>query len=407
MGQRRGERPGPGHEEEPLMSKPIVSGGIDRHTFQKTRHRGLSYRVQANGSRRYYGYLPGRGRVQLRATVEREAVAEYGRLRGKGEAVVIDSKKRLSIVAAEFFDAESGRKRGKEFRRNFEREVEPVLGHRRIGSITAQDLIDLDKALLGRGLSESSAANYMKPLRRIMEFAVLKGYREINPFQQVPRKTLSSCNRTREHREWTTVEVIRLIEEGHNLDARKDARAEYGLTIEFKLRTGARLGEVLGARYGDIDFEQGVWKISGQWTRDGERVEYVKTKKSLRRVPLAPSMVKKIAARKLHAGASDDSFVFASGKDGNPPSHTNFRRRGWDKAVQNAGLTDGPKVTPHDARHAFASEMADLGLDSTDVAEVMGHTTAGITEKIYTHAFNRDAREERVRQAMAAAGGAS
>jgi hypothetical protein len=47
-----------------------------------------------------------------------------------------------------------------------------------------------------------------------------------------------------------------------------------------------------------------------------------------------------------------------------------------------------------------ASEMADLGLDSSDVAEVMGHTTAGITERIYTHAFNREAREQRIRQAM-------
>jgi Phage integrase family len=58
-------------------------------------------------------------------------------------------------------------------------------------------------------------------------------------------------------------------------------------------------------------------------------------------------------------------------------------------------------VTPHDARHAFASEMADLGLSSADVGDVLGHATAGITEKIYTHVFNRDEREERIRQAQA------
>lgn len=67
------------------------------------------------------------------------------------------------------------------------------------------------------------------------------------------------------------------------------------------------------------------------------------------------------------------------------------------------GMTEGPKVTPHDARHAFASMMAEFGLTSADVAEVMGHTTAGVTERIYTHAFNRDAREQRIRQAQAAA----
>lgn len=198
--------------------------------------------------------------------------------------------------------------------------------------------------------------------------------------------------------------MLRLIEEGHKLDARSTSRVDYGLAIEFKLRSGARLGEVLGARWADLDLTEGVWKISGQWTSDGEHVEYGKTKKALRRVPLSPQMVKKLAARKLSKGAGDDAFVFATATTGNPPSHTNFRRRAWNEAVANAGLTDGPKVTPHDARHAFASEMADLGLTSGDVAEVMGHTTAGVTERIYTHAFNREAREQRIREAMSAAG---
>ena len=73
--------------------------------------------------------------------------------------------------------------------------------------------------------------------------------------------------------------------------------------------------------------------------------------------------------------------------------------------MQAAGLTDGPKVTPHDARHAFASEMAYLGLDAGDVGEVLGHTTRAITEEIYVHVFNRDKREQRIREAMGQAMG--
>jgi integrase len=100
------------------------------------------------------------------------------------------------------------------------------------------------------------------------------------------------------------------------------------------------------------------------------------------------SLIRKIAARKLRVGAI---------------SHSNFRRRGWNEAVKRAGLKGGPKITPHDARHAFASQMVELGLSSSDVSECLGHSTAGITERIYTHAFNREQREQRVRQAMAAA----
>jgi hypothetical protein len=36
-------------------------------------------------------------------------------------------------------------------------------------------------------------------------------------------------------------------------------------------------------------------------------------------------------------------------------------------------------------------------------APILGHATCGVTETIDTHAINRDAREARVRDAMAAA----
>lgn len=71
--------------------------------------------------------------------------------------------------------------------------------------------------------------------------------------------------------------------------------------------------------------------------------------------------------------------------------------------MEDAGFADGPKVTPHDARHAFAPQMASLGLEADDVAEVLAHTSASITEKIYTHAFDRAKREARIREAMAQA----
>jgi integrase len=382
----------------------MSAGTVDRHTFHSTRHRGFTYRYRADRSKVFWGYVPGRGRVQLKASAERVALAEWNELRGKagrGEHTPTTRKRLLEVGAEHISEAEKELRRGKEYRRTFERVILPALGHRRITEITAHDLIKLDKSLRAKGLAEATVANYLKPLRGTFEFAALEYYVP-NPFLQVPRGRLSSCNRTREHREWTSNDVLRLIAEGYKLDERKGKRAEYGLAIETKLRTGARLGELLGSRYGDIDFEHCVWSITAQWSREGELTE-PKTAKSTRRVPLAPELVKKIAARKLRTGSGDEEFIFASRKGGKPMSHSNFRRRGWKLAVENAGLTDGPKVTPHDARHAFASEMGERGVSSGDVAEVLGHTSAGITEKIYTHVWNREEREERVRQAVAAA----
>jgi integrase len=64
--------------------------------------------------------------------------------------------------------------------------------------------------------------------------------------------------------------VLRLIDCAYALDERKYARGDYGLAVEMKLRTGARLGELLGCRYADIDFQNGVWTISAQGTKAAE-----------------------------------------------------------------------------------------------------------------------------------------
>jgi integrase len=264
-----------------------------RSAFHKTRHRGLSYRVQADGRRRYYGYLPGRGRTQLRATAEREAVAEFGHLRGraaKGDLTDFRASKRtVEQIGNEYLnDSEGGLRRGKEHRRQFEQVIVPRLGHRAIGSITPHDLIKLDRDLRAEGLSEPTVANYLKPLRATFEFASLR-YGISSPFTLVPRGRLSSCNITRPHREWTSEEVVNLIEAGHRLDARSTSRAQYGVLIETLIRTGGRLGEVLGMRYADLDLTEGIWRVGGQWSKQGEYVGSLKTEASQRRVPLSPS----------------------------------------------------------------------------------------------------------------------
>jgi integrase len=372
---------------------------------RSTRTPGVTFRYKKDGSKTW-SILVG-SRWEKVAGGYEEAKAAKGRATDKtasGEQPARWGKRKLAEVGAEYLaDAESGLKRGSEHRRQYEKEIEPAWGNRKLGSITAYDIITLDKKLRARGLSEATVANYLKPARGLFEYAVLNGGLTVSPFQLVPSGRLSSCNRTREHREWTSEEMQRLIDKRYELDAEPEWRIEHGLTLETMARTGARLGELLGQRYGDIDFEQNVWNVRGQWTKDGRYVEYLKTAKSARRIPLTPELRSKLAARKLRRGEGEDGYVHASYPHGKPITHKTFRR-GWNAAVEAAQL-DGGKVTPHDARHAFASEMADSGLSSSDLAEVMGHTTAGITERIYTHSFNRDEREQRIREAMSAAQG--
>lgn len=246
-----------------------------------------------------------------------------------------------------------------------------------------------------------------KPLRGLLDHAVLAGDIAVNPYRQIPRGKLSSCNTKREHHEWTTEEIDRFIATGHGFDERETARRAYGDQIELMVRCGLRIAEASGLRFSDLDRDEKVLHVRRQLTKRGKVVEYTKTKSSRRRAPVTDEQIAKLDFRQSFYGLSDSDFIFADRPGGNPPSHSNFRRRGWNRVVAETGLAleEGVKVTPHDSRHACASQLGELKLDAEDAAALLGHTSGKVTREIYTHAFDRDKREQRIREAMRQAAG--
>ena len=45
-----------------------------------------------------------------------------------------------------------------------------------------------------------------------------------------------------------------------------------------------------------------------------------------------------------------------------------------------------PKNTPHVFRHTFCTNMANAGMDLKSLQYLMGHSDAGVTMNVYTHA---------------------
>jgi integrase len=381
-----------------------------RDERRKTKHRGISYRETAGG-RTYYVYW---GSKYLRAggTLE-SALALQSDLRSRqsrGEHVVLASKRSFGEFAEEWWACEDERLRPryrdeKDVRRIIDRELLPAWGERRIGSIDGQDVFALDVALQKRGLSESTRSNYLKPARRIFDFAVFQRAIPASPFKLAPRASLPSCGQRREHFEWSSEQVDTFIRVAHERDERPEAKRGYGDQIELMISCGLRIGEASGLKFSDIDREGLTIAVERQWTKRGQLVEYVKTTASRRRVPITAELLGKLDFRQSFLGLADEDLIFADERGGTPLSHSNFTRRGWNRVVEQTGLPlkEGTRLTPHDSRHACASQLADLDLDSDDLASVLGHSSSKITESTYVHAFNREAREQRVRAAMSRA----
>jgi integrase len=393
-----------------------TSSQIDLGKYHKTRHRGLSYRLLADGSRRYYGYVPQRGRVQLRGTGERDAVAEYGDIRGraaKGERVA-PANVRFAAVAEEWLESKHRLRAWtrKTYREALDLVLIPRFGHMKLGQIDADAIAKLIRDLESRGLnavdpkrpvrplSASSISNYTKPLSGTLAFAVRRGLIGANPYRALTSDDRPDAKAGRKKtREWSQDEIDALLEATDIRARQRESQCDYSPLIRTAVFTGLRLGELLGLQWGDVELDNGVLHVRRQWTRMGE-LAAPKTKKGLRRVPLTAELVRRLREHKLASSFSQDGdFVFAS-LTGGPLSHRNVQRRGFEPARDLAELDSS--VTFHDLRHAFASIAASRGIPVNVLSEIMGHSNIGVTQQVYIHLFGRDQAEDAFRKAMGA-----
>ena len=152
-------------------------------------------------------------------------------------------------------------------------------------------------------------------------------------------------------------------------------------------RGGMRLGEVLGLKWGDIQF--------GEETDGGNRFIYVRRNwvdgqfgkpksgkerrvdlsKQLRRV-LAELRDKRMLAAYLAGKASvADELVFPS-EAGTPLNGSNVYSRYFVPAIEKAGLRH---FRIHDLRHTYASLLIQAGASLAYVRDQLGHSSIQVT----------------------------
>ena len=128
------------------------------------------------------------------------------------------------------------------------------------------------------------------------------------------------------------------------------------------ISTGARLGELLGLRWSNVDFQMGLIRLED--TKNDER----------RAVPLTGHALEQV--RELSSVRRIDTdlvFPFKGGKQG--------MRTPWEKALKAAKIDD---FRFHDLRHSAASYLAMNGATLAEIAEILGHKTLQMVKR-YAH----------------------
>lgn len=218
-----------------------------------------------------------------------------------------------------------------------------------------------------KGLSAKTVRNINQVISSAMDLAVAQKIILENP--------TNACELPKvEHKEMQTVPAEQL---SAFLEEAKRSGVYEMYYIE--LSTGLRRGELLGLKWEDIDWKNGIIKVRRQVARvDGEITEApLKTKNSYRAVSISAQAVEVLKQQKAK---TNDSYVFPSPNGGpiSPDSVNNMLKR----VLERAGI---PKVRFHDLRHTFATLALQNGVDIKTVSGMLGHFSAGFTLDTYTH----------------------
>ena len=140
--------------------------------------------------------------------------------------------------------------------------------------------------------------------------------------------------------------------------------AHHELLCRFLVDTGARIGEALALKWGDIHKNTATFWI----TKSGKS----------RSVPLTERAAEAIDLARSFGGNGPFSNI----------AYPNFKYN-WNQARKENRFTDDPHMVPHILRHTCASRLVQAGIDLRRVQTFLGHQTIQMTLR-YAHLSTND-----------------
>ena len=188
-------------------------------------------------------------------------------------------------------------------------------------------------------------------LSRILDFAVREGLLLENPARVLQRRKMPKPSLVIPTRD----QFQKLVAQLRHADCRAEHAANL---IELLAYSGMRLGEAVSLCWGDVDFDRGMFTVTGG--EGGTKNHEART------VPIFPAMqhlLERVAAN-------------------NPARQTTARiipigtaKKALGTACRKAGL---PSFHHHSLRHYFVSNAIEAGVDFKVIAGWVGHKDGGI-----------------------------
>ena len=279
-------------------------------------------------------------------------------------------------------------KTAERYRELAEQQVYPHLGAIPLQKLGPGQIEDWHAVLLAKGGKNGKplSARTVGHAHRVLHAALTRAVRGQKVFRNVASIVRPPSPEDKEMQILTAAQIGDVLDQlrGHDL---------HPIAV-LALASGLRRGELLAVEWRNVDLDGGSLRVehSLEETREGLRVKAPKSRNGRRTVSIPPSAVdvlrehrKRQLELRLALGLGrlpDDALVFCR-PDGSPLSPDNLSRD-WRRLVIARRL---PKVSFHALRHSHVSALISGGLDVFTVSRRIGHGSAALTLRTYTHLF--------------------
>jgi integrase len=301
-----------------------------------------------------------------------------------GDLKIDDNKKALptfELFAEGFMDTYSKINHAENtrlsYKDNLRLHINPVFGDKPLGEIERKDIKRFVLEKRAGGLSANSVKLILSYFSSILSEAVDDELIPVNPAAGV-RKVIGKGEST-EINPLCADELNTLLE-----TVEKKFSRHYPMFL-LLARTGMRIGEAIGLKWGDIDFNGRFIEVKHTYSKGNYSIP--KSGKS-RRVDMSKQLTETLMAYRkasikkgLRLGIGEPENLFIN-NGGRPLDVDNWRPRVFNKALTKAKLR---KIRIHDLRHTYATLRISKGDNIADVSKQLGHHSVKLTLDTYYH----------------------
>ena len=355
---RRDLAPGKYYDADGLYLRVRQSGGkYWEHRFRvdgRLRTKGL-------GPHPVVSVEEARHRVRLNLVRVHEGKNPFGERRSAPVPTVDE------LAATVLEQLSSGRRRKNAYgqlRSMFECHVSPVIGKLVVCDVERGDLLEVLAPIWST--KRATAIKVRALLKGLFDSAEGAGYVDRNPLDKVLADVLPRGRKKKSHYPAAPPPDVVVVLQGVD---RSDAFPVTKLSLRFQVLTAARLGEVRGARWSDMDRDARAWAVPGDRMKSGEA----------HAVPLSSQCLALLDEAWALRGGND--LVFPAPRGGMLSDGTH------SKLVRQLGF----KWVPHGFRASFRTWCA-MNKVPREVAEAgLAHVVGGLVERAYARSdlFNR------------------